>query len=300
MQIFSSVYDFLSNIWNNLIVLIFSSNNIIFDIMDIVAVTFVIYKVIQFMRQTRAQQLIKGLIVFFVVYIIAKLLGLNAISWILSVVIANIIVVLVVLFQPEIRSILERLGRNGISSAIKFAKNYDEDDETFQLISVVCKAVDNMRKTKTGALIIIERKTMLDEIVNTGTIIDAKPSVNLIQNIFFKNSPLHDGAMIIRDNRVYAASCILPLSQNPDISSELGTRHRASIGISETCDAVAVIVSEETGAVSLAINGKLSRGYNKESFKENLKELLTSPKSNENENKFKKIFKKEGRTDEKE
>ena len=301
MHIFSAIYDFLSNIWNNLIVLIFSSNNIVFDILDIVAVTFVIYKIIQFMRKTRAQQLLKGLIVFLAVYIVAKLLGLNAISWILSVVIANIIVVVAVLFQPEIRSILEKLGRQGISSAIKFSKNFEKEDASLQLIEIICKAVENMSKSRTGALIIIERKTMLNEIVNTGTILDAKSSVNLIQNIFFKNSPLHDGAMIIRDDRVYAASCILPLSQNPDISSELGTRHRASIGISETCDAIAIVVSEETGEISLAVGGEIKRGYSNEEFKEKLKDLLATNinTNDENENKFLKIFKKEVRTDEK-
>lgn len=301
MHIFSAIYDFLSNIWNNLIVLIFSSNNIVFDILDIVAVTFVIYKIIQFMRKTRAQQLLKGLIVFLAVYIVAKLLGLNAISWILSVVIANIIIVVAVLFQPEIRSILEKLGRQGISSAIKFSKNFEKEDASLQLIEIICKAVENMSKSRTGALIIIERKTMLNEIVNTGTILDAKSSVNLIQNIFFKNSPLHDGAMIIRDDRVYAASCILPLSQNPDISSELGTRHRASIGISETCDAIAIVVSEETGEISLAVAGEIKRGYSNEEFKEKLKDLLATNinTNDENENKFLKIFKKEVRTDEK-
>ncbi len=301
MHIFSAIYDFLSNIWNNLIVLIFSSNNIVFDILDIVAVTFVIYKIIQFMRKTRAQQLLKGLIVFLAVYIVAKLLGLNAISWILSVVIANIIIVVAVLFQPEIRSILEKLGRQGISSAIKFSKNFEKEDASLQLIEIICKAVENMSKSRTGALIIIERKTMLNEIVNTGTILDAKSSVNLIQNIFFKNSPLHDGAMIIRDDRVYAASCILPLSQNPDISSELGTRHRASIGISETCDAIAIVVSEETGEISLAVGGEIKRGYSNEEFKEKLKDLLATNinTNDENENKFLKIFKKEVRTDEK-
>ncbi len=301
MHIFSAIYDFLSNIWNNLIVLIFSSNNIVFDILDIVAVTFVIYKIIQFMRKTRAQQLLKGLIVFLAVYIVAKLLGLNAISWILSVVISNIIIVVAVLFQPEIRSILEKLGRQGISSAIKFSKNFEKEDASLQLIEIICKAVENMSKSRTGALIIIERKTMLNEIVNTGTILDAKSSVNLIQNIFFKNSPLHDGAMIIRDDRVYAASCILPLSQNPDISSELGTRHRASIGISETCDAIAIVVSEETGEISLAVGGEIKRGYSNEEFKEKLKDLLATNinTNDENENKFLKIFKKEVRTDEK-
>lgn len=291
MSFFSSIYDFISGIWNDLIVLVFSSNNIVFDIIDIIAVTFIVYKIIQFMRQTRAEQLIKGIVVFVIVYIFAQLLKLNAINWILSIIIANLIVVIVVLFQPEIRSILEKLGRNGIST-FTFSRTEDENDSKERLIEIVCKAVDNMHKTKTGAIIIIEQKTMLNEIVNTGTLIDANASVNLIQNIFFKNSPLHDGAMIIRNERVYAASCILPLTQNPDLSSELGTRHRAAIGISETCDAAVIIVSEETGAISMASGGKIDRNVGVDVLRSELQNMMITVKEEDNEGRFKKIFKK--------
>lgn len=291
MSFFSSIYDFISGIWNDLIVLVFSSNNIVFDIIDIIAVTFIVYKIIQFMRQTRAEQLIKGIVVFVIVYIFAQLLKLNAINWILSIIIANLIVVIVILFQPEIRSILEKLGRNGIST-FTFSRTEDENDSKERLIEIVCKAVDNMHKTKTGAIIIIEQKTMLNEIVNTGTLIDANASVNLIQNIFFKNSPLHDGAMIIRNERVYAASCILPLTQNPDLSSELGTRHRAAIGISETCDAAVIIVSEETGAISMASGGKIDRNVGVDVLRSELQNMMITVKEEDNEGRFKKIFKK--------
>lgn len=242
------------------------------------------------MRQTRAEQLIKGIVIFVIVYIFAKLLKLNAINWILSVIIANLIVVIVILFQPEIRSILEKLGRNGISS-FTFSRT-DENESKEQIIEIVCKAVDNMHKSKTGAIIIIEQKTMLNEIVNTGTLIDANASVNLIQNIFFKNSPLHDGAMIIRDGRVYAASCILPLTQNPDLSSELGTRHRAAIGISETCDAAVIIVSEENGYISMASSGKIDRNITAEELKSELENMMITVSEEETEGRFKKLFKK--------
>lgn len=291
MSFISSIYDFIVGIWNDLIVLIFSSNNIIFDIIDIVAVTFIVYKIIQFMRQTRAEQLIKGIVVFIIVYIFAQLLKLNAINWILSVIIANLIVVIVILFQPEIRSILEKIGRNGISS-FTFSHTDEDNDSKEKTIEIVCKSVDNMHKSKTGAIIIIEQKTMLNEIVNTGTLIDANASVNLIQNIFFKNSPLHDGAMIIRDGRVYAASCILPLTQNPDLSSELGTRHRAAIGISETCDAAVIIVSEENGYISMATGGKIERDITAEELKSELENMMITVKEEDNESRFKKIFKK--------
>ena len=185
----------------------------------------------------------------------------------------NILVVVVVLFQPEIRSILEKLGRSGIK-AFTLAKSDGENESTQNTIDTVCKAAISMQNTKTGALIIIERKTMLNEIAVSGTIVDAAPSVNLINNIFFKNSPLHDGAMIIRNNRVYAASCILPLTQTIDIDSALGTRHRAAIGISEICDAAVVVVSEETGTISLAIDGQLRRNYDYNTLKTELSNLL--------------------------
>lgn len=294
MGIFDAVIDFFKYIWNSFIVLFFSTDNFIFAIIDILIVTFIVYKIIQFMHQTRAEQLIKGIVIFFAVYFIAQLFHLNALKWLVSAVTVNILVVVVVLFQPELRGILEKLGRSGITS-LTIAKNPNKNNiETLDGIEDICAAADSMQKTKTGALIIIERKTMLNEIAHTGTVIDAKVSVNLINNIFFKNSPLHDGAMVIRDNRVYAASCILPLTQNFDIDSALGTRHRAAIGVSEISDAVVVVVSEETGNISVAIGGRLRRNFTKELLKTELSNLLIEKTENVQENKMKKLFRKKG------
>lgn len=293
MGFFDSIIDFLKSIWNSFALLVFSSDNLIFDLIDILVVTFLVYKIIQFMRQTRAEQLIKGIIIFFLVYFAAQLLHLNALKWVVSIVTANILVVVVILFQPELRSILEKLGRSGISS-FSITKSEEENDFTEKMIENVCTAAQSMQKTKTGALIIIERKTMLSEIAVTGTLVDAEVSVNLINNIFFKNSPLHDGAMIIRNNRIYAASCILPLTQNNDIDSELGTRHRAAIGVSEISDAVVVVVSEETGNISVALGGKLRRNFTKELLKTELSGLLIKEKDSDNESRIRKLFKKKG------
>lgn len=296
MGIFDAVIDFFKYIWNSFTVLFFSSDNFIFAVIDILIVTFIVYKIIQFMRQTRAEQLIKGIVIFFAVYFIAQLLHLNALKWMVSIVTVNFLVVVVILFQPELRGILEKLGRSGITS-FTIAKNSDKNTDVLDTIENICSAADSMQKTKTGALIIIERKTMLNEIAHTGTVIDAKVSVNLLNNIFFKNSPLHDGAMVIRDNRVYAASCILPLTQNIDIDSALGTRHRAAIGVSEISDAVVVVVSEETGNISVALGGRLRRNFTKELLKTELSNLLIEKSDNAQENKIKKLFRKKGGSD---
>ena len=260
MGFLEAILDFFKYIWNSFVVLFFSSGNWFFVIVDIAIVSFIVYKIIQFMRQTRAEQLIKGIFIFFLAYFFANLLHLNALKWMVSIVTVNFLVVIVVLFQPELRGILEKLG-------------------------------------KTGALIIIERTTMLNDIANTGTIIDAKCSVNLINNIFFKNSPLHDGAMIIRNHRVYATSCILPLTQNLDIESELGTRHRAAIGLSEISDAIVVVVSEETGKISIAIGGKLQRNFTKDMLKAELVDQLVDSAEKAPESKFIKLFVKKGGND---
>lgn len=294
MGVFDAIVDFFKYIWNSFVLLIFSSDNLfIFDILDILIVTFIVYKIIQFMRETRAEQLIKGLVIFVLVYFLAQLFHLNALKWFVSIITMNILVVVVVLFQPEIRSILEKLGRSGIK-AFAVSKSEDENESTMKMIDTVCKSAVAMQNTKTGALIIIERKTMLNEIVVTGTVVDAAPSVNLINNIFFKNSPLHDGAMVIRNNRVYAASCILPLTQTTDIDSALGTRHRAAIGISEICDAAVIVVSEETGNISMALGGKIKRNFTGELLKKELSDLMIENKDTDNESKIKKFFKKKG------
>lgn len=298
MGFFDAVIDFIKYIWNSFIVLFFSSDNFIFAVIDILIVTFIVYKIIQFMRQTRAEQLIKGIIIFFIVYFIAQLLHLNALKWMVSTVTVNFLVVIVVLFQPELRGILEKLGRSGITS-FSISKSNDENDDMLETIENICTAAESMQKTKTGALIIIEHKTMLNEIAHTGTVVDAKVSVNLINNIFFKNSPLHDGAMVVRNNRIYAASCILPLTQNIDIDSALGTRHRAAIGVSEISDAVVVVVSEETGNISVAIGGKLRRNFTKELLKTELSNFLIEKQEASNDSRIKKFFRKKDSKNEK-
>lgn len=298
MGFFDAVIDFIKYIWNSFIVLFFSSDNFIFAVIDILIVTFIVYKIIQFMRQTRAEQLIKGIIIFFIVYFIAQLLHLNALKWMVSTVTVNFLVVIVVLFQPELRGILEKLGRSGITS-FSISKSNDENDDMLETIENICTAAESMQKTKTGALIIVEHKTMLNEIAHTGTVVDAKVSVNLINNIFFKNSPLHDGAMVVRNNRIYAASCILPLTQNIDIDSALGTRHRAAIGVSEISDAVVVVVSEETGNISVAIGGKLRRNFTKELLKTELSNFLIEKQEASNDSRIKKFFRKKDSKNEK-
>lgn len=283
------ILDFLQYIWNSIRVIL-SPDSFIFSIIDILIVTYVVYKVIQFMRQTRAEQLIKGIIVFVLIFLIAQVLQLNAVKWIISIISVNLLVVIVILFQPELRSILEKIGRNGLTS-FNFTKIDEDEVLTTKTIDEICTAVEFMHKKKTGALIIIERKTLLTEYVDSGTLMDATVSASLINNVFFKNSPLHDGAMIIRNNRIYAASCIMPLSQKVDIDTHLGTRHRAAIGVSEICDAVVVVVSEESGNVSLALNGKLKRNYTKETLKIELSDLLIQKaEKSENDNKLKSII----------
>lgn len=289
----ASIIDFFKYIWNSFMILIFSSENLLFAVIDILLVSLIVYYVLKFLRQTRAEQLLKGIVIFLLIYFVAQMLHFNALKWVISIVTVNFLVVIVVLFQPELRSIFEKLGRAGISN-LSITKSTDENDCKVEMIDTVCLAVDKMKSTKTGALIIIENKTMLNEIVCTGTLIDAKCSANLIGNIFFKNSPLHDGAMIIRDNRICAASCILPLTQNIDIDSALGTRHRAAIGISEISDAAVIVVSEETGNISLAYGGKLRRNFTRELLKTELCNILVDKNDDESENRFKKIIKKIG------
>ncbi len=293
MGFFEAILGFLKYIWNSFVVLFFSSGNWFFVIVDIAIVSFIVYKIIQFMRQTRAEQLIKGIFIFFLAYFFANLLHLNALKWMVSILTVNFLVVIVVLFQPELRAILEKLGRSGLSS-LSLTKVNVEDEEIIHTIEVVSNSVEIMQKSKTGSLIIIERTTKLNEIANTGTVIDAECSVNLLNNIFFKNSPLHDGAMLIRDNRVYAASCILPLTQNLDIESTLGTRHRAAIGLSEISDAIVIAVSEETGNISVAIGGELRRNFTKETLKEELTNLIVEKREKAPEIKLKNIFSKKG------
>lgn len=248
----------MSEIWRSILE---SMSGITFtNIVDIVIVTFVIYKLIQMIKETRAGTLIKGVIILFVALLISDQIHLVTISYILQQAAPFIVTAAIVIFQPELRRALEMVGRTRLKNIDLFG-GVDEAVEQSRMKKVVediTTACQIMSEEKVGALIVIERVTKIGEIISTGTIINADTSSELIRNIFFKNSPLHDGAMVIREGRIAAAGCFLPLSENKGISRQLGTRHRAGLGMSECCDAVVVIVSEETGAISIARDGNLT------------------------------------------
>lgn len=225
------------------------------DILDIAIVAFMVYKVLGFIRETRAEQLAKGLLVLVVVTLLSDIFHLYTLHWILSNVMTVGLLALVVLFQPELRRALEKLGR---SKFINITGDVDKE-EAKRIVAGISKAVESMSASRTGALMVIERETSLNDIVETGTVIDAAISSEMIGNVFYEGAPLHDGAVIIRGGRLYAAGCVLPLTQNKKLGKELGTRHRAGIGITEASDALVIIVSEETGVISLAENGELTR-----------------------------------------
>ena len=225
------------------------------DILDILIVTFIIYKLLDFIRETRAEQLAKGLLMLVIITVLSKVLQLYTLHWILSGVMTVGLIAIVVIFQPELRRGLEYLGRSKLSNVLTEV----DKDEAKHMVGQLVEAVDTMSSSRTGALIVIEREISLNDIAETGTVIDAAVSAQLIGNIFYEGAPLHDGALIIRGDRLYAAGCVLPLTQNKDLNKELGTRHRAGIGITENSDALVIIVSEETGIISTAQNGKLTR-----------------------------------------
>ena len=225
------------------------------DVLDILIVAFLIYKVLGFIRETRAEQLAKGLLVLVVITMLSEVLHLYTLHWLLSGLMTVGLVAIVVIFQPELRRGLEYLGRSRISNVFGEVNQ----EEAKHIVGEFVEAIEAMSSTRTGALIVIERQTALNDIVETGTIINTDISAQMIGTIFYEGTPLHDGAVIVRGDRLYAAGCVLPLTQNKDLNKELGTRHRAGIGITENSDALVIIVSEETGVISIAQNGKLTR-----------------------------------------
>ena len=226
------------------------------DIIDILIVAFVIYKLMGLIKQTRAQQLMKGVIVLVVAAFFSGLFNLHTLNWILKGAVTLGAVAILVVFQPELRRALEYLGR---SKFVKAPLKQMDKEKGKQITSHIVRAVENFSKDRVGALIVFEKETILSDIMESGTIVDAEISEQLLGNIFYEGSPLHDGAVIIRDGRLYAAGCVLPLTRSNTISKELGTRHRAGIGITENSDALTIIVSEETGIISMASEGQLSR-----------------------------------------
>lgn len=237
------------------------------DALDILIIAVVIYKLISFFRNTRAMTLIRGVVVIFIATVISRWLGLRAVNWLLDRTLTGIIVALPVVFYPELRRTLEQIGRGQF-----FNRPFRliEKEEAAGVVRQIVRAAMAMSATRTGALMVLERETGLGEYAEHGVPLDARVTAELLMNIFYPNSPLHDGAAIIRGNRILAAACFVPLAENPLSRQKIGSRHRAALGISEVTDAVAVVVSEETGIISLAVNGHLERGFDEKSLQERL------------------------------
>lgn len=243
------------------------------DVLDILIVAFLFYKLLGFIRETRAEQLAKGLLVLVIVAVLASWLHLYTLQWILSNLVNVGLIAIVIIFQPELRRLLENLGRNRLIS------NFSGIDleEAEQITVEIREALISMSKSRTGALIVFERETSLTDIIETGTIIEAGINREMIGNIFYEGAPLHDGALIVRGDKLYAAGCVLPLTEDKQLSKSLGTRHRAGIGITENSDALVFIVSEETGIISKAENGKLERNLKPQRIEELLNSIYIAP-----------------------
>ena len=248
------------------------------DAVDIIIVAFLIYGVVKLVRETRAGQLVKGLFLLVILFIISSYFNLVMVSRVLAYFFQFAFVAILIVFQPEIRKALEQVGRNNVGQSIAAVvtgrdRSYDRA-QIRKAINAVVDGVGILQQLKMGALIVFERKTKLGDIIETGTQINCEPSGQIVGSIFFNKAPLHDGAMIIRDGMIHAAGCILPLTKNTSVSAELGTRHRAALGVSEESDAVVVVVSEETGQISVAVNGVLARRFTRDTLRDVLEGYL--------------------------
>ena len=248
------------------------------DAVDIIIVAFLIYGVVKLVRETRAGQLVKGLFLLVILFIISSYFNLVMVSRVLAYFFQFAFVAILIVLQPEIRKALEQVGRNNVGQSIAAVvtgrdRSYDRA-QIRKAINAVVDGVGILQQLKMGALIVFERKTKLGDIIETGTQINCEPSGQIVGNIFFNKAPLHDGAMIIRDGMIHAAGCILPLTKNTSVSAELGTRHRAALGVSEESDAVVVVVSEETGQISVAVNGVLARRFTRDTLRDVLEGYL--------------------------
>lgn len=280
------------NIWNAFISL--AKSFTLFDALDVIIVSFIIYNAIKLVRETRAGQLVKGLLILALVWALASYFKLYMLSILLNYFFQFGVIAMFVIFQPELRRALEQLGRSKIGKNFWFFQSSSKEAEVLiqkyrKSINSVVDAAAALQKIKMGALIVFEKQTKLGDIIDTGTIVNADPSSPIICNIFFNKAPLHDGAMIMRDGIVYAAGCILPLTKSNTVSIDLGTRHRAALGMSENSDAVIVVVSEETGQISVAVNGVLTRNYTRETLKSVLEGSILPDNLDPNEKRQSKI-----------
>lgn len=258
------------------------------DIVEILIIAFLVYHILVWMRNTRIWSLMKGIVVIVIFIIIAALFNMNTILWIVQNVLSIAVIAVVVVLQPELRRALEQLGRkNFLSGIFPFDLNSSEGRFSDRTIDEIARACVEMAKVRTGALIVIEQEHSLAEYEQTGIEVDAIVTSQLLINIFEHNTPLHDGAVIVRGNRITAATCYLPLSDNMNIGKELGTRHRAGVGVSEVTDSLTIIVSEETGKISVAYGGVLDRSLDSEKLKERLRMIQNKT---EEEHKHRSVF----------
>ena len=247
--------DYLEYVWNQL------SNIGIVDVLDIAIVALLLFWVIKFMRARRAGKLMLGIVMLFLLLLLSAAFEMRALNFILNSLFSVGLIAIVIVFQPELRSALEKVG--GVSDNLK---SMVDNDEMKLAIGQICDAAQEFSKNRTGALIVFERNVRLGDVIRTGTTIDAVTTSLLLGNIFYNKAPMHDGAVIIRKGRVHAAGCYLPLSSNNNIVKELGTRHRAAIGMSENSDAIILVVSEETGGISVAVDGDIKRNFTRKAL----------------------------------
>lgn len=259
------------------------------DYLDILIIAYVIYKGIKLIKETRAVQLIKGIIIILIVLQLSSWLQLHMINYLLQNTVQVGLIALLVVFQPELRRALEKMGRSKFGKALSFDEQATEE-KINTVVTQICEAARTLSENRVGALMIVERDTKIGDIIRTGVTLNSDVSAELLINIFVPNTPLHDGAVIIRDDKIVAAACFLPLTQNEDLNIELGTRHRAAIGITENSDCAAVICSEETGKISLALEGSLTRNLTADSLSRALLKLL-SPEPNQLNRKKIKLWK---------
>ena len=257
------------------------------DVIDIVIVAYILYRLLGMIKETRAQQLFRGVLLIVAVFLASEFFGLSLLNWLLTRLITVGLIGVIILFQPEIRRGLEQIGRRGVLTS-QFRDVGKE--EIYATVHKLVDAIDDFSSTRTGALIAIERETMLNDIIESGVIVDAEISVRLLGNLFYEGSPLHDGAVIIRGLRIHAASCVLPLTNMSSIGKNLGTRHRAGVGLSEVSDAFVIIVSEETGAISVARNGTMRRFLDLKTLEKMLLDVYL-PSGDANESIFSRILK---------
>lgn len=247
----------------------------IVDIIDILILSLLLYALYSFIRDRRAGKLTLGLILILSLFVVSSALNMHAMRYVLSNFYQIGMIAIIIVFQPELRAALEKVGGTPISGLRNITSDSRELASQSATIEAICNAVSDLSRDKVGALIAIERSTKLGDYIKSGVIVDSVISPYIIRNIFFNKAPLHDGSVIIRDRRLYAAGCFLPLSTKEDINKDLGTRHRAAIGLSETSDAIVIVVSEETGTISLAVGGNLERNFNYNSLKQELNTMLT-------------------------